>query len=115
MQAGISLTKTLDRPEWLPHEEWPFDSRVIEVDGHRIHLIDEGGGPVLLFVHAGLWSFLWRDVIIRLRSNYRCIALDFPGSGLSEKTPSFEPALLNNSRILESVVDALALEDRTSR
>ncbi len=114
MQAGATtLTKPLDRPEWLPHEEWPFEPRVLEVDDHRIHLIDEGDGPVLLFVHAGLWSFIWRDVILRLRHRFRCIALDFPDSGLSTGAPDFRPSLLNHSRVLEQVADALSLKDIT--
>jgi haloalkane dehalogenase len=29
------------------------------------------------------WSFLYREIIIGLRGQYRCVALDYPGFGLS--------------------------------
>ena len=39
---------------------------------------------VLLLLHGNpTWSFLYRHVIGRLRHRFRCIALDFPGFGLS--------------------------------
>ena len=41
------------RPAWLPFEEFPFESRFLELDGHRIHFLDEGSGPTLLLLHAG--------------------------------------------------------------
>lgn len=33
-----------ERPEWLRHDEWPFEVRFVEFDGHRVHYIDEGTG-----------------------------------------------------------------------
>jgi hypothetical protein len=75
-----------ERPDWLDYEEFPFNNNAIEIDGNLIHYVDEGTGPTLLFIHAGpVWSFISRDVIEELRHNYRCIALDFPGSGLYVK------------------------------
>jgi len=38
------------RPDWLPYEEYPFQDRFIDLDGHTIHYIDEGSGPLLLLV-----------------------------------------------------------------
>ncbi len=73
------LNTVPERPSWLPQEEFPFESRFLELGGRRIHYVDEGTGPTLLFVHAGpAWSFIFRDVIVRLRDQHRCIALDFP-------------------------------------
>jgi hypothetical protein len=62
------------RPSWLTPAAFPFESHFVDVDGTKIHYIDEGSGPALLFVSAGFWSFMFRDVILRLRSNFRCIA-----------------------------------------
>jgi haloalkane dehalogenase len=78
----------IDRPSWLDPEQWPFALRRFEhrrPDGTSlpIHYTDEGSGPVLVFVHAGMWSFIWRDTIAALRSDFCCISLDFPGTGLS--------------------------------
>jgi haloalkane dehalogenase len=50
--------------------------------------VDEGKGPVLLFVHGNSsWSFLYRHLIRSLSKEYRCIAMDHLGFGLSDKAP----------------------------
>ncbi|MFN3255420.1 MAG: alpha/beta fold hydrolase [Ilumatobacter sp.] len=85
----ISQTRDeLARPRWLPTDQWPF---AIRRHAHRnergelvdIHYTDEGDGPTLVFVHAGMWSYIWRDAITTLSAGFRCITLDFPGTGLS--------------------------------
>jgi len=56
--------------------DFPFESRYVTLNGHRLHYIDEGEGPVLLFIHGNpTSSYLWRNVIKPLRGHYRCIAL----------------------------------------
>lgn len=80
----------------------PFPRRSIEIDGRPIPYVDDGEGPVLLFVHAGTGSLLWRDVIVRLRGRFRCVALDVPDAGPS-----------GSSRILEAFVHTLGLRDVT--
>ena len=65
------------RPDWVDDELFPFESRFVDIDGHCVHYIDEGSGPILLLLHGNpTWSFLWRDVVRELRRDYRCIALD---------------------------------------
>jgi pimeloyl-ACP methyl ester carboxylesterase len=107
LQTGIA------RPPWLPETEWPFQLRTITVDGCRLHLIDEGSGPVLLLVHAGMWSFVWRDLIADLSGDFRCVAVDFPGSGLTQAPAGYPVGLASNSRLLAGVVDRLGLTDAT--
>jgi haloalkane dehalogenase len=107
-------TRSDGRPAWLPHQEYPFQSRFLELEGDRVHYIDEGSGPVLLFVHAGpSWSFVFRGVVARLRGRFRCVSLDFPGSGLSSAAAGFEVTLASSSRVLERFVNALDLRDVT--
>ena len=45
----------------------PSPRRTIEIGGHPIVYVDDGEGPVLLFVHAGAGSFRCQHVIVRLR------------------------------------------------
>jgi pimeloyl-ACP methyl ester carboxylesterase len=101
------------RPDWLPWSAFPFQSRFGDIDGQRIHYLDEGSGPALLFVSAGQWSFMFRDVIVRLRGKFRCLALDFPGSGLSPEASGHDQSVAANARILEASLDALDLQDVT--
>ncbi len=66
-------------------ELFPFQNNFLHLDdGTKIHYIDEGEGPVLLMLHGNpTWSFLYRKMIAALESNFRCIAPDLPGFGLS--------------------------------
>lgn len=51
----------------------------------ELSVVNEGEGPVVVMVHGNpSWSFLFRDLILRLRSSYRCIAVDHQGCGLSD-------------------------------
>jgi haloalkane dehalogenase len=107
-------TRSPHRPAWLPRQEYPFESRFLELDANRIHYIDEGSGPLLLFVHAGpSWSFVFRGVVARLRGRFRCVSLDFPGSGLSSAAAGFEASLASASRVLEQFVRAVDLRNLT--
>jgi pimeloyl-ACP methyl ester carboxylesterase len=101
------------RPPWLPWSTFPFQSRFASIGGKRVHYIDEGSGPALLFVSAGQWSFMFRDVILRLRGRFRCLTLDFPGSGLSPDVPGHDQSVQANAEVLEGLIDALDLQDIT--
>ena len=103
---------TISRPAWLPEESWPFQVRTTQVEGTPIAFTDEGEGPVLLLVHDGMWSYVWGQVIERLKDRFRVITLDFPGSGLTPA--SNRPVTLEaDSDLLESFVDTLGLEHFT--
>ena len=108
-----SLRPATGRPDWLTWSAFPLQSRFGDIDGKRIHYIDEGSGPALLFVSAGQWSFMFRDVIVRLRGRFRCLTLDFPGSGLSPDDPGHDQGVADNARILDAFIDALDLQDIT--
>jgi haloalkane dehalogenase len=111
--APQSLRPADSRPDWLPWSVFPLQSHYDDIDGKRIHYIDEGSGPALLFVSAGQWSFMFRDVIVRLRGRFRCLVLDFPASGLSLDAPGHDQSVAANARILEAFIDALDLQDIT--
>jgi pimeloyl-ACP methyl ester carboxylesterase len=104
---------SLRRPEWLPESVWPFQTSALEVDGSKIAITDVGQGPVLLFVHTGFWSFIWRDVILRLAPDFRCICFDAPGTGQSDRLPARSISLEKASRALTAVIQALNLTDIT--
>jgi pimeloyl-ACP methyl ester carboxylesterase len=80
----------------LPGEDqwgdlYPFASHYLDIDGSRLHYIDEGSGEesaTLLFVHGNpTWSFYWRRMILACRGQYRCVAPDHLGCGLSDLQP----------------------------
>jgi haloalkane dehalogenase len=105
-----NVSGTAQRPPWLDEQLYPFQSRFVEVEGNRIHYIDEGSGPTLFFIHPGVgWSFMYSDIIQELRGRFRCVALDLPGFGLSPAAPGYQHTLTGDSRLLERFMQALGL------
>ena len=60
---------------------------MLDVDGLRMHVVDEGEGPPILLLHGEpTSSYLWRNVIPPLvASGYRTVAPDLIGFGRSDK------------------------------
>ena len=101
-------------PNWLDRTLFPFESRFVEIDGNTVHYIDEGTGPTLLLLHGNpTWSFLYRHIVRRLSPHFRCIALDYPGFGLSKAKPAYTFTPREHSSVVESFVDARGLGDLT--
>ncbi len=100
---------------WLDSIEYPFTSNYLDMGGHKLHYIDEGVGDILLFIHGTpSWSFDFRHVIKLLKNNYRCIAIDHIGFGLSDKPARYDYSTQKHSEtlerfIVEKQIDALTL------
>jgi len=61
-------------------------SHFIEIDGVRIHYQDKGTGTPLVLLHGYTSStYSWKDVFEPLAKNFRVIAVDLKGFGLSGK------------------------------
>jgi haloalkane dehalogenase len=101
-------------PPWLPQDLYPFQSHYTDIDGARVHYVDEGSGPPLLLLHGNpTWSFLYRDIIKGLRDRFRCIAPDHPGFGLSRAAPGYGYTPAEHAKVLEQLVAQLDLHDVT--
>ncbi len=99
---------------WLNKKEYPFESHFFPVNEHYMHYIDEGKGDILLFVHGTpSWSFDFRNIIKQFRNNYRCIAIDHIGFGLSDKPENYDYSTINHSRTLEKFILEKNLQDIT--
>ncbi len=93
---------------------YPFASHYLNLGAVRMHYVDEGTGPVLLCVHGNpTWSFYWRHLIAELRANYRVIAIDHVGCGLSDKPQNYSYTLTQHIENLIALVDRLELENVT--
>ncbi|MEO0572147.1 MAG: alpha/beta fold hydrolase [Bacteroidota bacterium] len=89
---------------------YPFESKWINIDGNNIHYIDEGQGEIILFSHPPLASsFMYRDFIKTLRSNYRCIAIDYPKFGLSTANSNYKLGIEAQSIVLNKFISKLNL------
>lgn len=109
-----ALTLTTPLAPWLDRELYPFTAHYLELDGQRVHYLDEGAGDTLLFVHGTpSWSFEWREQVRVLRGRYRCIALDHLGFGLSDKPERAAYKPEDHARRLAQLARALDLRDVT--
>jgi haloalkane dehalogenase len=114
MGSDASGAGTRDRPAWVPDGLYPFQSHYADVAGARVHYLDEGTGPPLLLLHGNpTWSFLYREIVAGLRDRYRCIAVDYPGFGLSSATRGYGFTPAEHAEVLERLVVRLELSDVT--
>lgn len=76
---------------------YPFTSHYLDINGFKMHYIDEGSGPPFLMLHGNpTWSFFYRNIIKEISSTHRCIAPDHLGCGLSDKPQNYQYNLQNH-------------------
>jgi haloalkane dehalogenase len=92
---------------------FPFKSKYVEIEGAKIHYIDEGSGDPILFLHGNpTSSYLWRNIIPYLVPHGRCIALDLIGMGKSDK-PDLDYRFFDHSKYVEGFIKKLNLSNLT--
>lgn len=93
---------------------YPFSHHYLEVEGGKIHYVDEGQGEVILCVHGNpTWSFYYRNIVNRFKEDHRVIAIDHMGCGLSDKPQKYEYTLDNHIKNLIALIEKLNLKDIT--
>ena len=102
-----------DRFDNLPG--FPFAPQYVEVNGLRIHYVDQGEGDPILCLHGEpTWSYLYRKMIPILAADHRVIAMDFPGFGRSDKPAAKEDYSFHLHRdVLAGFIEALDLRNIT--
>ena len=101
-------------PAWLDRAAYPFARHEIELPAGRVHYLDEGTGPAILFVHGTpSWSFEFRHLVRALSAVHRCIAPDLLGFGLSERPARFAYTPEAHAEVLAAFVERLGLRDLT--
>jgi len=99
---------------WIDREEYPFKSHYFEVPAGKLHYVDEGAGSPIVMVHGNpVWSFLYRHLIKRLRPEYRCIAVDHIGFGLSDKPKDWSYRPEDHAKNLSALIESLGLKNIT--
>lgn len=96
----------------LPQYRLPVQH--VQVNSVNIAYVEKGKGKPILFIH-GLGGNLshWLKSVESLSKKYRCIALDLPGYGRSDKqfTPQGVDQLQYYSDILKGFIDRKKLKD----
>ncbi len=93
--------------------DFPFDSKYVEVNGQRIHYVEEGDGSPVLFLHGNpTSSYLWRNIIPYAAGQGRAIAMDLIGMGKSDK-PDIPYRFVDHVPYVDGFIEALGLKDLT--
>jgi len=94
--------------------EYPFASKWFEINGNRMHYLDEGGrnSPVVLMVHGNpTWSFYYRNLVKALRDDYRIVVPDHIGCGLSDKPQDYPYRIEDHIKNLSALMEFLEIKE----
>jgi pimeloyl-ACP methyl ester carboxylesterase len=109
-----TLLRGTDPHPWLNVVEYPFVTHSHKCEDGWMSYADEGSGRPIVFVHgAPTWSYCWRKLIKSLSSDYRCIAPDQLGFGLSDKPYHADYSPPAHYQRFEELMDKLKLRDVT--
>ncbi len=104
-----------DRIPGFEHALYPFTGTWREVNGFKMHVLDEGEGDTVLMLHGNpTWSFFFRDLVLGLRGAHRVIAPDQIGCGLSEKPDeqTYDYTLSRRVDDLAALIDQIEVRGR---
>jgi pimeloyl-ACP methyl ester carboxylesterase len=90
------------------------ESKFADIDGVRLHYVDEGQGPVIVLVHASFMNLhSWNDLASRLKDRYRVIRFDQLTNGLTGPDPANDYGLPHNERLLDGLLRQLGITEIT--
>ncbi|MET0655562.1 MAG: alpha/beta hydrolase [Pseudoxanthomonas sp.] len=85
--------------------------KVAETPSGRISYVEQGSGPVAVFVHGVLLNgYLWRHQLAELGDARRCIAPDLLAHGHTRIDPDQDVSVTANAHMLAQFLDALGVD-----
>ena len=101
-------------PEWLNTASYPFKRNYLELSSGKMHYVDEGKGEVILMLHGNpTWSYTYRKLIKGLSKEYRCIAPDYIGFGLSDKPINWSYKPQDQAENINTLIKSMSLKNLT--
>lgn len=97
----------------MPLNTRDFDARrrFVDTPSGRISYVEQGEGPVALFVHGVLVNgYLWRHQLDELSSIRRCIAIDLLAHGATTIEPSQDVSSTANAAMIRQFLDAMKID-----
>jgi cis-3-alkyl-4-acyloxetan-2-one decarboxylase len=93
---------------------FPFAPHFSEVNGFRMHYVDEGAGEPIVCLHGEpTWGYLYRNFIGPLSRTHRVVVPDHMGFGKSETPPDREYTLRTHVDNFTKLFDSLELTNIT--
>ncbi len=108
--GGLAACATREIPYATLTQKYglPTSLRFEPEPGLSIHYTDEGerSGRTLILVHGFAASVhAWRPWIDRLKDNYRLIAIDLPGHGLTQAPKGYRATMEGNAALIGKLAD----------
>jgi len=91
---------------------FPPEGKFIDVGADRVHYIDRGTGPAIVFVHGlcgNLRNFAYLD-LKRLAQSHRVIVIDRPGAGRSVRGADSPANIYAQARMVAQCIEKLGLD-----
>jgi haloalkane dehalogenase len=99
----------------IPKDIYPFKNSYLDLNGLRLHYLDEGSGDPVVMVHGNpTWSIYYRNLIHALKDSFRMIVPDHMGCGFSDKPDDarYDYSLTQRIDDLESLLSHLKINDK---
>ena len=96
--------------------DFPYSPRFVEINGMKVHYVDEGKGETILCLHGEpSWAFLYRKMIPRfVGAGKRVVAPDFIGFGRSDNFTEIEDYSFKlHFQTIEGFLERLDLRELT--
>jgi haloalkane dehalogenase len=95
-------------------EVMPYEKQFLNVFDRAMAYVETGQGDPIVFLHGNpTSSYLWRNILLYLQGEGRCIAPDLIGMGDSEKVPQSGPGsytFIEHRRYLDALPAQLGFE-----
>jgi pimeloyl-ACP methyl ester carboxylesterase len=90
----------------------PPRGKFMEIDGARIHYLDEGQGQPIVMIHGlgGQGRNFSHSLLSRLSGQFRVIVVDRPGSGHSSRPDGMPARLRTQASVIAQLMQQLQLE-----
>jgi len=82
--------------------------KAVSAGGMRIHYVEQGSGPDVVFVHGNIGSSRWFERVMDVQG-YRTVALDMPNFGRSSALPG-EPDIDRYADSVAAFIGVLGIE-----
>ena len=87
------------------------DSRFADLDGVRVHYMDQGEGPAVVLLHASFMNLRSWDLLAQsLKHSHRVVRLDFLASGLTGPEPNDNYSFDRNLELVDLLTRQLGID-----
>lgn len=95
----------------LDTKDFAAQRKFVQTPSGRISYVEQGHGPVALFVHGVVLNgYLWRHQLAALSDARRCIAIDLMAHGATDINAGQDVSATANAVMLQQFLDALHID-----